>query len=98
MSVTRNWHPQLTSFHVFMPALPGGLAELSGAENWSDTRTDLYRMDVLLAGASQHSRVVPDRAAGYEENYFNIPDSPEGITGVKGYERSDAIEDVWPGV
>ncbi|MEY4203152.1 MAG: hypothetical protein RL013_855, partial [Bacteroidota bacterium] len=79
------------------PACGAAIPELSGTENGSDIRTDYYRMDVLLAGASENARVVPDRVSGYVENYFNIPDSPEGIIGVRGYERV-TLKDVWPGI
>ncbi|MEY4202925.1 MAG: hypothetical protein RL013_628, partial [Bacteroidota bacterium] len=74
-----------------------GIVGIKIKDEYSTPRTDFYRMDVVFSDANEYSRPVPAGEPEYVENYFNIPGSPEGITGVKGYERI-TLEDVWPGI
>ncbi|MFN7834086.1 MAG: SBBP repeat-containing protein, partial [Bacteroidota bacterium] len=68
------------------------------AAKQTDTEcTDLYRMDVTLVGAGITPKVVVSGASDYTENYFNVPDYPDGITGIRGYEKV-TLEGVYPGI
>ena len=71
--------------------------DMDAAKQTHTECTDLYRMDVTLVGAGTKPNVVASVASNYTENYFNVPDHPDGITGIMGYEKVK-LENVYPGI
>ena len=58
---------------------------------------ETYRLDMQLIGANPHPEVVREGLNSYFENYYNVASSPEGILGVRAYERV-TMKDVYPGI
>jgi len=61
----------------------------------SDMET--YRLDMKLIGANPNPIVERGMQNPYLENYYNIPTSPEGIVGVRAYEKI-TLKNVYPGI
>ncbi|MBK8966749.1 MAG: SBBP repeat-containing protein [Lewinellaceae bacterium] len=61
------------------------------------TRHNTHRVDMRLAGANPNPTIHREQAAAYYENYYNIPEAPEGILGVQAYEKL-RFEQVYPGI
>ncbi|MEZ4942357.1 MAG: gliding motility-associated C-terminal domain-containing protein [Saprospiraceae bacterium] len=60
-------------------------------------RRSTHRVDMRLAGANPNPTIHREQAAAYYENYYNIPEAPEGILGVRSYEKL-RVEQVYPGI
>ncbi|MCB0534242.1 MAG: hypothetical protein KDD14_18715, partial [Saprospiraceae bacterium] len=60
-------------------------------------RRRTHRVDMRLAGANPNPTIHREQAAAYYENYYNIPEAPEGILGVRAYEKL-RFEQVYPGI
>ena len=61
------------------------------------SNSETYRMDMKLIGANPNPSIVKESPQSYFENYYNIPSSPNGITGVKSYDRI-TLQNVYPGI
>ncbi len=73
------------SWHSPLPTMDPG----------KESRTT-YRIDVELVGANPDPEVIRKAPTGYYENYY-LAHCPEGITGVKSYEKV-ILKDVYPGI
>ncbi len=62
-----------------------------------DKEIETWRVDLQLLGANPRPQVVSEKLNAYTENYYNISHAPEGITGVRGFERV-ILKEVYPGI
>ena len=60
-------------------------------------RSSSHRVDMQLLGANPSPAIHREQAADYYENYYNIPEAPEGILGVRSYKKL-RFEQVYPGI
>ncbi len=60
-------------------------------------QTKTHRVDVNLVNANNNALVIPSEQSGYFENYYNIPEHPEGITKVRAFKKI-TIKNVYPGI
>ena len=62
-----------------------------------DKEIETWRIDLQLLDANPRPRVVSEKLNSYTENYYNLTHAPEGITGVRGFERI-VLKEVYPGI
>ncbi|MCB9232418.1 MAG: SBBP repeat-containing protein [Bacteroidia bacterium] len=70
---------------------------LPGREIPETPDVSTYRIDMKLQGANPDPMVVKEGPNAYYENYYNIPSAPEGILGVKSWQKITMLE-VYPGI
>jgi PKD repeat protein len=58
---------------------------------------ETYSLKMQLLGANPSSLVEKGIPQNYFENYYNIPSNPEGILGVKAYNKI-ILKEVYPGI
>ncbi len=79
-------------------AQPADPINLSSREHLEPRQpTETYRLDVRLKGANPNPMVQGELPDQYIENYYNIPNAPEGILGVRAFERV-VLREVYPGI
>ena len=74
-----------------------GLSRRPGSDVGAVESVASYRLDMYLEGANPSPEVLRETSGGYEENYYNIPSAPDGITGVKSWTRI-RLKEVYPGI
>lgn len=79
-----NESPQSDSYRIGMKEHKAGKAST-------------HRMEMKLLGAKENVVVRSEKQTEYTENFFNVASAPDGITGVRSFERI-VLEEVYPGI
>jgi hypothetical protein len=68
-----------------------------GLKDHKAGKASTHRMEMKLMGANENATVRSEKQTEYTENFFNVASAPEGIKGVRSFERI-VLEEVYPGI